>query len=181
MKLVSWSVEPGSGPRAGFVVTPVLEQRVSRMPAGQSHAYNPEHRTASTSPTRVGSLRAPRRPNPKINGFAGCTRAHLPQTPPGSPKAVASVMDDETKERSAPASPQEGHASDDTSAAVESVLQRAAEQAQQHTTKKRYGPKDAYNVSVASLILTVCAFCAGLAISIHSSSSAALGLSLIHI
>ena len=87
-------------------------------------------------------------------------------------------MDDESKEPSAPASPQEGHASDDTSAAVESVLQRAAAQAQQHTTKKRYGPTDAYNVSVASLILTVCAFCAGLAISIHSSSSAALGYAL---
>ena len=87
-------------------------------------------------------------------------------------------MEDETKERSAPASPEEGHASADTSAAVESVLQRAAEQAQQHTTKKRYGPKDAYNVSVASLILTVCVFCAGLAISVHSSSSAALGYAL---
>ena len=148
------------------------------MPAGQSHAYNPEHRTASTSPTRVGSLRAPRRPNPKINGFAGCTRAHRRKTPPGSPKAVAAAMDDETKERSAPASPQEGHASADTSAAVESVLQRAAEQAQRTTTKKKYGPRDAYNVSVASLILTVCAFCAGLAISIHSSSSAALGYAL---
>ena len=61
---------------------------------------------------------------------------------------------------------------------MESVLQRAAEQAQRSTTKKRYGPKDAYNVSVASLILTVCAFCAGLAISIHSSSSAALGYAL---
>ena len=87
-------------------------------------------------------------------------------------------MDDETKERSAPASPQEGHASADTSAAVESVLQRAAEQAQRTTTKKKYGPKDAYNVSVASLVLTVCAFCAGLAISVHSSSSAALGYAL---
>ena len=87
-------------------------------------------------------------------------------------------MDDETKERSAPASPEESHASADTSAAVESVLQRAAEQAQRTTTKKKYGPKDAYNVSVASLVLTVCAFCAGLAISIHSSSSAALGYAL---
>ena len=83
-------------------------------------------------------------------------------------------MEDESKEPSAPASPQEGHTSEDTSAAVESVLQRAAEQAQRSTTKK-YGPKDAYNVSVASLILTVCAFGAGLAISVHSSSSAALG------
>ena len=87
-------------------------------------------------------------------------------------------MEDEIKEPSAPASPQEGHTSEDTSAAVESVLQRAAEQAQRSTTTKKYGPKDAYNVSVASLVLTVCAFCAGLAISIHSSSSAALGYAL---
>ena len=68
-------------------------------------------------------------------------------------------MEDEVKEPSSPmepASPQEGHTSEDTSAAVESVLQRAAEQAQRNVTTKRYGPKDAYNVSVASLILTIC-------------------------
>ena len=90
-------------------------------------------------------------------------------------------MEDEVKEPSSPmepASPQEGHTREDTSAAVESVLQRAAEQAQRSTTTKKYGPKDAYNVSVASLVLTVCAFCAGLAISVHSSSSAALGYAL---
>ena len=143
-----------------------------------SQTSQPKPWTASIAPTGLTNLRAPRRPKKQNKRVQTAARAHLPQTPPGSPQAIAAVMDDETKERSAPASPQEGHASDDTSAAVESVLQRAAEQAQQHTTKKRYGPRDAYNVSVASLILTVCAFCAGLAISIHSSSSAALGYAL---
>jgi len=94
---------------------------------------------------------------------------------PGSATRTT-AMEDEVKEPSAPASPQQSHTRLDTSSAVDSVLAAARSAAQR--TSPAYTHKDAFRVSVASLILTVCAFCAGLAISVHTQSSAALGYAL---
>ena len=145
-------------------------KRVSQNAPDRLQTPGAEPRTASTSPRRVESLHAFVMSKSRNKRVPGSTRA--PETPPGSPKAIASVMEDEVKEPSEPASPQEGHTREDTSQQWK-VSCKEPRSRRNEATKKRYGPKDAYNVSVASLILTVCAFCAGLAISVHSSSSAA--------
>ena len=149
-------------------------KRVSQNAPDRSQTPGAEPRTASTSPTRVGSLRAPRRPNPELNGFLVHARA---RNAAGSPKSIASAAEDEVKEPASPASPQKA-------TPVKTLRQQSKGPAKGRgagatiNNQEGYGPKDAYHVSVASLVLTVCAFCAGLAISIHSSSSAALGYAL---
>ena len=151
--LLRWSVEPGSGQRAGFVAIAVLEQRVSQMPADQRQTYNPGHRTASAAPTLFASLRAPRRPKIEINGFLVHLHARA-RNAVGQPQIHR--IDHGGRSRSPRASPPVHK-----KATVKTLRQqwkgrKAAEQAQRSTTKKRYG-EDAYNVSVAP-VLTVWRF-----------------------
>ena len=106
-------------------------KRVSQNAPDRSQTPGPEPRTASGPPeTRQTPRAAMSKSRNKRVPWCICTPR---RNAAGQPKSIASVMEDEVKEPSAPAFPQEGHTSEDTSAAVESVLQRAAEQAQRST------------------------------------------------